>query len=294
MKPINSILINSIINEYGFTNEKLVDFFHYGKNNKVLLIGYKGESFLLKKHTMLKPHAVNTLEQLFDKFQTNKITTPMIKTKNDRFILSFDNNYYSMLKYIEVNKISTNNELKKVAQKIAKMHRLMAMIDHKTLKSPLYVSPEKRIFLLNKYNLSFLISIITKNIIDSIHYQLVHNDLHIGNIISTSSNDIYIIDFDCFSYNSLISDITFAAFRFTGGFQTSFFDFIRYYDQVSPIRNEIQYGYILLLKDFVKKLCFILKEYEIGNFSYYKKDYKKYLAFIRETIKMTEKGKLTF
>jgi len=291
---MNNTLKNTIIDAYGFSNEKSIHFFN-NVNNRILSIKYNDETYLLKKHSMLDQTAVHTLEQLFDEFQKFYITAPMMKTVNNTYIICIDGSYYSLLKKLNTNNINIKSHLKKIAQKIAMMHMVMDKVKNKTLKSPLFVSTEKNISLLENYNLSYLIPIITNDVFNPICFQLVHNDLHIGNVIATNSDNIYIIDFDCLSYNSLIADIVFAAFRLTGGFQTPFINFLKYYDEISPInRSEIQFGYLFLLKDFTRKLCFILKEHERGNFFYYNKDLKKYLNFIRETKIMNEKGKLNF
>jgi Ser/Thr protein kinase RdoA (MazF antagonist) len=197
------------------------------------------------------------------------------------------------MSYIRTRLLEPAKQLEAIAGVIARMHRSLAEISHDRIRAPLAVESKrlKRILRENRFEALFPYLDEAENIKRNIRWQLVHNDLHPGNIISSVTGKIYLLDFESFSANPLVADVLFAAFRLVGGFSRNFFRFLKMYDMFNPLDEiEKQKGLVLLAADFIRKLGFIMAEQEKGN-EYYMKDYAKYQSYIHQTLEVIDKGK---
>lgn len=95
--------------------------------------------------------------------------------------------------------------------------------------------------------------------------QIIHGDLHPGNIIFHKGN-VFFIDFDSATYFITGIEVAFSAFRCLGGSPEKINRFVDVYNNFDPpCRIAKEYIWIFLAYCFIQRILFILIERDKGN-----------------------------
>jgi Ser/Thr protein kinase RdoA (MazF antagonist) len=245
---------------------------------------------LLKAHTILPPENAFSLEQCLKISSKNGVTPTVMHTRDGNALLRYHNTYYAISNFFPEKSPMPRFQMRTAAGVTARMHRGMASVVDENTRSPLTVdsSELKEIFKREKFFDYLFYLDEAEACRGQVRWQLVHNDLHEGNFITSDPGRTYIVDFESISTNPLVADVFFAGFRLAGGINSRFFEFIHHYDSVNPLTaTEEKYGLLFLTVDFIKKIGFILTEKSRGN-RYYMKDFRKYKLFCKQAIAALE------
>ncbi len=277
--------LDQLSHEFGFSQLTSKHIVPFDDSMHLFLVNDGQKKKLLKWHWIIPEKNIKKFEQVLWTCSHKKITPHLFPTQQNTLICQCGNKFYSLINYVQICPLKPEKYYHAIAKTIAKMHKALAEVEHDNIMAPLAIKPNQLKAVLKNNQHSDLISYIDKaeQLNDTVRWQLVHNDLHTGNIISSVFGKIFIIDYESFSKNPLVGDVLFAAFRLSGGYNQTFFKILEAYNTHNPLTiAEIKHGLLILLTDFIKKLGFILLQKKKGN-DYYMKDYPKYQNFIEQT-----------
>ncbi len=277
--------LDRLSNEFGIPQLSPNHILSFEGSNNLFFVKNGQLAKLLKWHRLIPDKNVPKLEQVLWACNRKKITPHLFPTQQNTLICQCGNKFYSLSDYVRIRTIEPKKDYHAIAKAIAHMHRALAEIEHDNIMAPLSIEAKQLKGVLEDNKHDDLISHIDKveHLNDTVRWQLVHNDLHSGNIISSVSGKIFIIDYESFSNNPLVGDVFIAAFRLSGGYNQTFCKFLNAYNNYNPLTApEMKYGFSILLADFIRKLGFILMERKRGN-DFFMKDYLKYQSFINQT-----------
>ncbi len=281
-------------------------------NSKTYFIQNKQKKYILKYVPGNKIYCrLNKMCQILSHCNKQKILVPEpIRSKSKKFII--DNHYFLTKYYPGTVFDGSNLELNNFAKNLALLHKSLFKIkinynfeplreSYKIITKSELLKIKKRInkkqnkktdfdiIFLNNYEL------LTKSLSDVIinrkysksKKQLIHFDLHPGNVIFRNSNVNVIIDFGSMRKGYLIDDVAFSSFRFA------------YYKtkNLNKIINQMKYFYNAYTKfnqlpelfydlpqitklQILKRLSLILRNYYFTNTSFWISDMEKQLDFL--------------
>jgi len=147
-------------------------------------------------------------------------------------------------------------------------------------------------------NLAFLSKCSLTNLNSEIYHkakkQLIHHDLHPGNIIFNRNNMTAILDFSSMRKGLVIEDIAFAAFRFAMESTKSPQQinrriklFIENYKMHNDI-NEYYLNYIdyYFKRETLRRICFILRKKYFANSDIWSSDFQKQIKLLKLSSKI--------
>ncbi len=234
----------------------------------------------------MSPERTSTLSKVLLACSRNQISPHVYSTRNGFRVCQIQDRFYSLMDFVQTDPLDPVGCLDSIVQVTEGMHRAIEGIEHLNTPSPLAISAQRLNQVLKKHGFGHYLAYLDEacGVEAGLRRQLVHNDLHSGNFICSKSGKVFIVDFESYSENFLIGDLLFAGYRTAMRNSSLFIEFVKRYDGYHPLTDaEKRYGCLILAVDFIKKLGFILHEYEKGN-SFFMKDYKKYQRFAEDTV----------
>jgi len=248
-----------------------------------------------------------------------KVMKP-IKNKHQKYVDSKSKTFLTKY-YPGVHFKGTNTEIKDLSKNIAILHMILAKnrikynfrpseVNYKILTQQEFQILKKKIknknvkssfeFQVLK-NLAF-ISKCSLNILNSeIHFkakkQLIHHDLHPGNVIFNRNKVTAILDFSSMRKGLVLEDIAFASFRFAFEYAKSPQQinrkiklFVENYKNHNDINeNQLHYIDYYFRMETLRRISFILKKKYFANSDMWSSDFQKQIKLLKLSDKFSIK-----
>ena len=312
-----------ILGKY-FNFSNINKFFQYdglNLNSKTYFVQNKQNKFILKYVPGGKIHSrLNKMCMIlsFCKKQNVAVQEP-IKSISKKFVL--DNHYFLTKYYSGTYFDGTNLELTNFAKNLALLHKVLSKVkinynfepfrqSYKMLKKTDLVKikniikkkeNQKTIFdkmFLDNFSLlesSFSDIVVSEEYVKS-RKQLIHFDLHPGNVIFNNHYVNAIIDFGSMRKGYLIDDVAFSSFRFASygtknpkKIMSKMEYFFNTYIKFGPLPELFSEFPKIAKLQILKRLSFILRNHYYANTSFWISDMKKQLEFLSLLEKIIKK-----
>jgi len=245
-----------------------------------------------------------------------KVLEP-IKNRHQKYVNSKSKTYITKYYPGELFK-GTIAELRDLAKNIAILHKILAQnptkynyrlsdFNYKILTSDEFEILKKKIKNIAKKstldlhvikNLDYLRKCSLNNINSTMHYktkkQLIHHDLHPGNVIFNRNKVTAILDFISMRKGLVIEDIAFAGFRFASKNTKSLHEINRKFKlfvKNYKIHNDINENHLNCIdyyfkKEILRRICFILRKKYFANSDIWSSDFQKQIKLLKLSSKI--------
>ncbi len=238
---------------------------------------------LLKRYRLLRPENAPILDRLLAACSENSLVPRHFPDSDGSLVVRADCHLYSLMRREDIRPLNPDEDLPAVARILADFHGAALGVPCETeLEPPLKVEPGRLRELADAAHPELV------PLLDAyddarphLPIQLVHNDMHPGNVITTASGTVLLLDLESFSHNPRVGDVLFAAMRLGRQDPTHFRRFVEAYEDAQPLDPvERELGPAVLLGDMARKVGFILHRADKGD-PFFLKDLDNYLGFIR-------------
>lgn len=251
---------------------------YYGISSKsIRIIAAKGtalkiergnDSYFFKFHDKDTINDLNRIRELHAFLNKKDFMPEMIPTNCGDPIGTDANISFSLNRWIDCQGYS-DRYMGPIAEKLARLHVELRKTGGPELRSHIDIKVNNNnIFdYLKRFYLDEYACIVEKYYDDVMNKdcQVIHNDLHLGNILF-SRNDVYFIDFDSASYKNAAVDVANCAFRLSQVGSQNMEDFTEIYNenQDSVIVNSEE-SWLIVAYNAIQRILFILLENDDGN-----------------------------
>lgn len=237
---------------------------------------------LLKRYRLLRPENAPILDRLLVACNEKSLVPRHFPARDGSLVAEIGGVCYSLVRREEILPLNPDGDYPAVARTLAAFHGTALGVPCETeLRPPLQVEPGR---------LRELADVAHPELVPLLEayddarphlpIQLVHNDLHPGNVIMTAAGAL-LLDLESFSHNPRVGDVLFAAMRLGRQDPTRFRSFVDAYEDARPLDPvERELGPAVLLGDMARKVGFILHRADEGD-PFFLKDLDNYLGFIR-------------
>lgn len=285
-------------------------------NSTNYIVSSKNGSYILKKFTDgSTPSQIEKMCKilLFCKKKKVKVSEP-IKNKTGHFVDKKNNMYLS--KYQKGKSYNrTLVEIRDVAKNLAILHKALALnsvnynfktnqIFYKILNHNEYQKILKIIKNIKNKNLfdkkvlkniqllidySKIDERISKDLKSNTSKQLVHYDLHPGNVIFKNNHVLSILDFHSMHFGNKIDDVAFAAFRFSFSKSKTSLEILKqvkfflntYLKYNSLNKKQLLYFNYFFIHEVLSRLSYILRKRYFHNSDSWTKDFDKFIIYLK-------------
>lgn len=284
---------------------------HNNLNSNNFLIYDKNQYFVLHENINQKYQNIEKICKILKHCHNKNAKVPLpIENKFSNYVDKTNGRY--LTKYSSGTFFSgSKNELRNLSFELASLHKILkktniklpqrssnsmySPIDHKFLQSII-------IKIKKKSNKMLIDKIILKNydlLLNSLNtlyrkkpkkdFQLIHGDLHVGNVIFAKNKVNSFIDFNSMRFGNILEDIAFCGFRFnlkissnksTVSKNLEFF-IKEYTKQNSKIRLNQQILANFFQREIIIRTSFIIKSNYIHKSYIWNKDLNKFLHFLK-------------
>ena len=237
-------------------------------NGTALKIERGSDSYLFKFHDKERLNDLDKIRELHACLNKKEFIPEMIPT-NCGYLIGADKNIlFSLNRWIDCQSYS-DGYTGLTAEKLARLHIELREIGGSGLRNHIDIRiNDSNIFdYLKKFHFDEYICIVEKYYDYMINKdcQIIHNDLHLGNILF-SNDDVYFIDFNSASYKNAAVDVANCAFRLSQAGSQSMDGFIEIYNksQDSVIVSSDE-SWLIVAYNAIQRILFILLEDNDGN-----------------------------
>jgi len=236
------------------------------KKSNIFIVEGEGKQFILKRHETLLPSNLEILQVIYSICSRNGLVPLFVKSKDQKSIVDHSGVFFSL-------QMKMSNRVKGLdpvllAQRVAKLHATLQTMQVNAMENHIQKSVEGMLSLAAKYGYGGLITIIKKvnKIVEDGPNQIIHGDLHVGNIIKSNSI-YYFIDVDSANKFHPISDIAFSAFRIFGFDEKKIKKYIdSYNEQSNGLAVHYQkYMWHFVVYNILQRILFIKVQNDRGN-----------------------------
>ena len=256
-------------------------------SKSVFLITTKNSSsnrYLFKFHLLCDQRQIDQINSIHKLLSDHHIL-PLIIPERKGLYISLHKNYVFSLQIFLERKTPVFFHVKSLfAKRLAELHNFLNSCSNISVKNHF----DRTVTDFHRYALSYgydnLLPIIDKviTITKNNPEQLIHGDLHTGNIFCCN-NKIFFIDFDSMTKFSTTADVAFAAFRCYGMKKEYLYEFIQMYNKYDPpFTINKSYIFHFLVYIILQRIFYILIENEKGNGLWINdlENQKKYLSIV--------------
>lgn len=251
---------------------------YYGISSKSMrIIAAKGtalkiergnDSYFFKFHDKDTINDLNRIRELYAFLNKKDFMPEMIPTNCGDLIGTDANVSFSLNRWIDCHGYS-DRYMGPIAEKLARLHVELRKTGGPESRSHLDIMVNNsNIFnYLKRFYLDEYAWIVEKyyNDVMNNERQVIHNDLHLGNILF-SEDEVYFIDFNSASYKNAAVDVANCAFRLSQASSQNMEDFTEIYNenQGSVIVNSEE-SWLIVAYNAIQRILFILLENHNGN-----------------------------
>jgi len=307
-----------------FENVKFVKLIDHNNINSVNLLVRSNKKYYVLRYFIdnSKPAKIEKICQILDFCLLNnvKVQKP-IKNKKNEYVIP--NKKLYLTKFYEGHPYSGKKiELLDLAKSLAKLHNVLSknhiQYNYRPNQKFYKVISLIELFQISKIitkkrksndfinsvtrNLDILKKLIKKdqiitNNIESLKFkkQLIHSDLHPGNVIFNNNKVAALIDFNSMHKSVKMEDISFTSFRFTAlnsndvnVIAKQIRDFLKTYQLVNKIDpNEIENFNYFLSHKILERVSYILRKSFFYNSNLWNRDFEKNIQFLKLTTRLS-------
>lgn len=243
---------------------EVISFIEKGPTPYLYLIHAQKQKLFLKFHDPRTFQASNILERVFQVIGDKHLGAQYILSKSGKLINISQNLAFSIFHYIPGFSATKEQD---IIPSLVSLHQTLGSINGHTLKNHFNREIGKLSQHLIEFNLAHYHPIISsvEQIAQSYPKQIIHGDLHKGNII-VNQTDVRFIDFNAAKYWLPYSDVSFCAFRHCDNDYNFYIQFIMKYSALSgkePI--EIGTACALTIYEILERIVFILLKSKQGD-----------------------------
>lgn len=236
------------------------------ERENIFLLNYDKKRLIFKFHNHTARPNIKELCDIYSVCSSNGFTPKVLSTK-DGGLIGYTSEYIFSLQEFLIEEEFRQDCLEVFSKRLAGLHNLLGSLKHIKIKNHFERVVVDMSDTACTYGFKYLIPVL-KEIEEIVEYtpmQLIHGDLHLKNII-LQSDQLYFIDFDSANFFVPVSDVAFAAFRFTDANPTKMNWFVDLYNRYnSEFQIDQNHIWPFVVYNILQRILFIIVEYERGH-----------------------------